>query len=91
VAAFLAVFLSGPLNAIAGDNPKVAVKIDAKQVNVTPEEVAYQTLLEFVPWVLARAQKFTAMGEAERRAIFKEFADRQMWRIGIPAGDDLEG
>jgi hypothetical protein len=76
---------------MAQDNPKVAVKIDAKQVNVTPEEIAYQTLLKFAPWALARAQKLTAMGDAERQAIFREFAEQRMWRTGIPAGDDLEG
>jgi hypothetical protein len=76
---------------MAQDSPKVAVKIDAEKLYVTPEEVAYQTLLKFVPWALAHAQKLTVIGDAERRAIFREFADRHMWRSGIPAGDGFEG
>lgn len=83
--------LAGLPGAIAQDAPKVAVNIDAKQADETPEQVAYQTLIKFVPWALARTQKITALSDTARRAIFKEFAERQMWRTGIPAGDEFEG
>jgi len=83
--------LAGSSAAIAQDAAKVAVNIDAKQADETPEEVAYQTLIKFVPWALARAQKMTVISDAQRRAIFREFADRRMWRTGIAAGDGPEG
>jgi hypothetical protein len=77
--------------AMAKDAPKIAVKVDAKQASETPRDVAYQTLITFVPWALARAQKLTAIGDAERQAIFRAFAEQQLWRKGIAAGDGIEG
>jgi hypothetical protein len=91
LAAALTFTLVGFQGAVAQQAPKVAVKIDATKCPEIPQEVAYETLMTFVPWLLARAERMTVIGDAERRAIFRAFAEQQLWRTGIPAGGGGEG
>jgi hypothetical protein len=91
LAVALTLSLAGFQSAIAQQAPKVAVKIDAAHCSEGSQEVAYKTLVTFAPWLLARAERMAVIGDAERRAIFRAFAEQQLWCSGIAAGDDLEG
>lgn len=91
LAVVLTLTLAGYQGAIAQEATEVAVKIDTTDCSVNSREVAYQTLLNSVPWLLARAGGVAAMSDTERRALFNTFADRQLWKTGIPAGDEVEG
>ena len=89
--AALALMLAGSHIVIAQQSPQVAVNIDAEKALKKDEEVAYQTLVTFVPWLLARSESMKALGDGERCAIFKAFAQQHMWKKGIPEGDGGEG
>jgi hypothetical protein len=91
LAAAFTLTLAASQSAIAQQAPELAVKLDAPACSEQSQEVAFKTLVTIAPWLLARAERLAAIGDAERRAIFKSFAERQIWRTGIPAGDDNEG
>lgn len=87
----LTLTLTASQSAVAQQAPELAVKLDTPACSAQSRNVAFQTLVTIAPWLLARAERLAAIGDAERRAIFKSFAEREIWRTGIPAGDDNEG
>jgi hypothetical protein len=91
LAAALTLTLAAKQSAIAQQASETAVKLDAPACSEQSREVAFKTLVTIAPWLLARAERLAAIGAAERRAIFKSFAERELWRTGIPAGDGNEG
>lgn len=61
---------------------------------VCPEmayEGAYETSTEFIAWLLARPARMNVIGNAELRSIFREFAERQLWRNRLAAGHGAKG
>jgi hypothetical protein len=91
LAAAFMLALTASQSAIAQQASEIAVKLDAPACSEKSQEVAFKTLVTIAPWLLARAERLAAMGDAERRAIFRSIAERQFWRTGMPAGDDNEG
>jgi hypothetical protein len=91
LAVVLTLTLAGYQSAIAQEATEVAVKIDMTDCSANSREVAYQTLVNFVPWMLARTGRMAALSDAERQAFFRTFATHELWKTGIPAGDDIEG
>lgn len=68
---------------VAQAGPKVTTGVIAHKCSNAGDGIAYETSAEFIAWLLASPERMRSVGDAELRAIFTEFAERQAWRKAI--------